>query len=887
MKLPLLHLAAILTLGAAPAGAADSTGTAPANGAAAGARNSHPPVVATRLMESVSIDGVLSEAVWKNGNACTEFKQRDPVEGGTPSQRTEVRLAYDDDALYVGARCYDSAPESLLVRLTRRDVSIPSDRFSIYLDPYYDRRSGYYFLVNCAGSMFDGTLSNDGAEDGSWDGVWAAKAKVDDQGWTVEMRIPYSQLRFQRADHYKWGVNFRRRIERHTEEDFLVYQPKKEAGFVSRFPDLVGIEQVSPGRSLELTPYFTQKGEFVRAPDANPFNDGSRHVRDAGVDLRMGVGSKLTLNATVNPDFGQVEVDPAVVNLSDVESFFQEKRPFFVEGSSVFRFGNEGANDYWGFNWPEPTFFYSRRVGRGVQGSVPDSQYADTPVGTSILGAGKLIGKIAPTWNFGTLHAVTARETADLYGSGISSESVVEPLSYYGVLRTQKEFKNRQQGLGFMATAAARNFDGDAARLRPELNAQSYMTGLDGWFFLDKNQEWVISGWSAMSHVVGTEERITELQQNSQHYLQRPDAPDNHWYGVDEDATSMTGFGTRLWLNKQKGNAFGNAAFGFMDPKFDVNDVGFMSRADVINAHAGGGYKWTETTKTRKYQDVIGAVFGSADFQGNIVWAGVWGGGFTEFANNHSFEYKVAFNPGTVNNRRTRGGPLTLNKAGYETYLYYDTDGKAKLFYFVEGYSYLQPENDSYEWNVFPGVEWKPVSNVTLRIGPGFERIIQDVQYVDQFDDAAAAGTYGRRYVFAELDQKTLSAQIRLNWAFTPTISLQTFLQPLISSGDYYEFKSLSKPKSYDFAGYDYLGTPYPGSSDLPTNPDFNFKSLRGNAVFRWEYLPGSALFLVWTQDRTDAEDTGVFHMYSDAKKLMAADANNVFLAKVTYYFNL
>jgi len=843
-----------------------------------------PPVRATRLTEPIQIDGVLSEAVWKTGEAVTDFKQRDPVEGAPPSQRTEVRLAYDDNALYVGARMYDTAPESLYVRLTRRDVSIPSDRFSIYLDPYFDRRSGYYFLVNVAGTLFDGTVYNDGWEDGSWDGVWQAKTRVDDQGWTCEMRIPYSQLRFQKADSYRWGVNFRRVVARHSEEQFLVYQPKKESGFVSRFPELLGIENVSPGRSIELMPYVNAKAQFLRHADGDPFNDGSEYVSDGGVDLRMGVGSRMTLNATVNPDFGQVEVDPAVVNLSDVESFFQEKRPFFVEGSSVFRFGNEGANDYWGFNWPGPTFFYSRRIGRNTQGSVPDSDYVHVPIGTSILGAGKLIGKIAPTWNFGTLHALTARERAKLQGLG-RVETEVEPLTYYGVVRGQKEFKDRRQGLGAMTTVASRMFDDP--RLVDELNRQSIMTGLDGWFFLDQDKEWVISGWSAMSHVRGSEARMSALQRSSRHYLQRPDAPDNRWYGVDPDATSLTGFGSRLWLNKQKGNVFGNAALGFMDPRFDINDVGFMSRADVVNGHVGGGYKWTETTKTRKYQDVLGALFYSGDFQGNTTWAGAWGGGFTEFANNHSFDYKFAYNPGTINSRRTRGGPLTRNKPGYEAFVYYDTDGKARRFYYLETFIYAQPDNDSYDWSVAPGIEFKPASNILFSIGPRFGRTIQDVQYVDQFDDPASAGTYGRRYVFAELDQRTLSASIRLNWAFTPNVALQTYIQPLISSGKYYDFKSLARPGSYDFAPYDYLGTPYPGSSALPGDPNFNFKSLRGNAVFRWEYRPGSTLFLVWTQERTDFDDSGEFRLRSNANRLIKADADNIFLTKVSYYFTL
>jgi hypothetical protein len=832
------------------------------------------PVRAARLAETIRVDGVLSEAVWQNGNAITDFKQRDPVEGAAPSQRTEVRLAYDDDALYVGARMFDTAPESLYVRLTRRDVSIPADRFSIYLDPYLDRRSGYYFLVNVAGTLFDGTIYNDGWEDSSWDGVWQARTRIDDQGWTCEMRIPYSQLRFQKADSYRWGVNFRRVVARHSEEQFLVYQPKKESGFVSRFPELHGIEKVSPGRSIELMPYVNTKAEFLRHAAGDPFNDGSEFISDGGVDLRLAVGSRMTLNATVNPDFGQVEVDPAVVNLSDVESFFQEKRPFFVEGSSVFRFGQEGANDYWGFNWPGPTFFYSRRVGRNVQGSVPDADHADIPVGTSILGAGKLTGKIAPTWNFGTLHALTAREHATLQTGLARTEAEVEPLTYYGVIRGQKEFKDRRQGLGAMTTVASRMFDDP--RLEDELNRQSIMTGLDGWLFLDRDKEWVVSGWTAMSHVRGTEARITALQQNSRHYLQRPDAPDNHWYGVDPGATSQTGFGSRLWLNKQKGNVFGNAALGFMDPRFEINDVGFMSRADVVNGHIGGGYKWTEATRTRKYQDVIGAVFYSGDFQGNTTWAGVWGGGFTEFANNHSFDYKFAYNPATTNSRRTRGGPLTKNKPGYEVFTYFDTDGKARRFYFVEFYTYLQPDNDSYNWSVAPGVEFKPASNILFSVGPSFGRTIQDVQYVDQFDDPTSPATYGRRYVFAELDQRTLSANIRLNWAFTPNVALQTFIQPLISAGRYYDYKSLARPNSYDFTRYDY-----------PGDPSFNFKSLRGNAVFRWEYRPGSTLYLVWTQERTDDEETGEFRLRANADRLLRADADNIFLAKVSYYFPL
>ncbi len=852
-------LVLLLMLTATAGAHADSLGTV------------RPPVRAVRLTEPVTIDGVLSEAVWRNGEGVSGFRQRDPHEGAAASQPTEVRIAYDDDALYVGARCFDANPESLLVRLSRRDVSVPADRFSCYLDPYHDKRSGYYFLVNAAGTLFDGTLSNDGWEDGSWDGVWQAKTRVDSLGWTLEMRIPFSQLRFRPAAQQVWGVNFRRVIQRNNEETFLVYQPKNESGFVSRWPELHGIENVRPSRAIELRPYLTSKGEFLSHGPLDPFNDGSRLRANVGADLRMGIGGKLTLNATANPDFGQVEVDPAVVNLSDVESFFQEKRPFFVEGSSIFNFGNQGADGYWGFNWPEPIFFYSRRIGRAPQGSRPPADYADAPIGTGILGAAKLTGKLWPSVSFGTLHALASREVATLETGGVRSEAAIEPLTYYGVLRGLKEFRQRKHGFGLMTTVAARSFED--APLRDQLNGQSVMTGFDGWTFLDSSKVWVISGWTALSHVRGTRARMTALQQHSRHYFQRPDA--DH-VEVDPDARSLTGFGSRYWLNKQKGRGIFNAALGFMSPGFDVADVGFQSRADVANGHIGGGYKWTETTKWRKHQEVLGSVFASYDLQGNRIWGGVWASGFTEFSNNYSWNYHVAYNPETVNNRRTRGGPLTINKPGYEFGTYFDTDGKSKRFYFVDFYTYRVPEADSYNWSVNPGVEWKPASNVTLRIGPQFSRNIENAQYVTSFDDSTATATFGRRYVFGRLDQTTVAANIRLNWAFTPTMSLLTFVQPLISAGDYTDFKSLARPKTYAFDPIAFGG-----------NPDFNFKSLRGNAVFRWEYLPGSTLFLVWTQERTAFEPSGDFDFRRDFSRLTSAEADDIFLAKVTWYFSL
>jgi hypothetical protein len=353
--------------------------------------------------------------------------------------------------------------------------------------------------------------------------------------------------------------------------------------------------------------------------------------------------------------------------------------------------------------------------------------------------------------------------------------------------------------------------------------------------------------------------------------MQRPDA--DH-VEVDPTATSLTGFGSRLWLNKQKGSTFMNAAVGYMDPKFDVNDLGFMSRTDVINGHVGGGYKWTETTKSRKYQDALIAFFDSHDLQGNNIWGGVFAEGNTEFINNYSWNYRVAYNWQTLNNRRTRGGPLTINKPGYEVGTYFDTDGKAKLFYFLDAYTYMT-EAGSYNWYASPGIEWKPVSNFMLSVAPAWEKVVEDAQYVDTIEDATATETYGNRYVFADLDQTTVSANIRMNIAFTPTLSFQSFLQPLISAGAYTGFKALARPSSYEFTPYAYT-----------ENPDFNVMSLRGNAILRWEYLPGSTFFLVWTQERSEGVDDGTFNLSGSANRLFDIHPNNIFLAKMTFYLS-
>jgi hypothetical protein len=848
------------------------------------------------MNEPILIDGILTESIWNNGSGISEFTQRDPQEGKPASQLTTVHVAFDDNALYVAASMKDVHPDSIVARLGRRDEHLESDYFAVYIDPYLDRRSGYFFGLNAGGTVYDGVLSNDDWSNSSWDGIWDGQVKINSQGWTAEMRIPFSQLRFHPQESYTWGINFRRDIARHNEEAYVAYKPKNESGFVSRFPLLTGIEGISSARNLEVLPYLRTKSEYIHTDAEDPFNDGSRHIPGFGADIKYGVSNNLTLDATFNPDFGQVEVDPAVVNLSDMETFFSEKRPFFIEGANIFDFGWGGSNSFWSFNWGNPDFFYTRRIGRTPQGSIPDNDYADVPDGTRILSAGKMTGKAGEDWNIGTLHAVTAREFADFEMTGQQSRTEVEPLTYYSVSRVQKEFDKGRQGMGFIYTTAWRDFEED--RLRDDINSSGTTFGVDGWTFLDREKVWVVSGWMGTSHIRGSRQRLLDLQTSSRHYFQRPDA--GH-VSVDSSATSLTGYAGRVTVNKQKGNITFNSAIGFIDPRFNVNDLGFFWRNDIINSHVAGGYKWTEPGRLTRDARFNVALFGSSDFDGNMTWGGIFANNWLQFHNYYSLSTSFAYNPETVNNRLTRGGPLTTNPPGWELNTWLNTDNRKSLVLSLGTYGYFRNSDEWYRGFELD-LEWKPSTKASISFGPEIFWNKEFAQWVDSFDDPTATSTYSSRYVFANMDQTELSASLRLNWTFTPKLSLQTYLQPLISSGNYYSFKELARPSSYEFNTYGEDGSsismtedtynvdpdgPGPADTFEFDNPDFNFKSLRGNMVLRWEYRPGSTLYLVWTQQRYEEEIIGDFQFSRSFKRLWTSPADNIFMIKFTYWLNI
>jgi hypothetical protein len=363
----------------------------------------------------------------------------------------------------------------------------------------------------------------------------------------------------------------------------------------------------------------------------------------------------------------------------------------------------------------------------------------------------------------------------------------------------------------------------------------------------------------------------------------------------------MTGFAGRLNLNKQKGNFIVNSAIGFIDPKFENNDLGFSWRTDIINGHIGLGYKWTTPNKITRHAEIIGARFRSYDFDKNMVWDGYFTLAYLRFLNYYELETIFAYNPEVYSNRLTRGGPLTINPSGWEFYVRGSTDNRKTWVLGLEYSSYIDQSGSDFREYGFE-VEWKPASNFSLSLNPSIEYNYEDAQWIDYFDDATATTTYGKRYVFSQLDQKTLASSIRLNLTFSPRLSFQLYAQPLISSGDYYGFKELSRPKYYDFFRFsennstieltdnEYFVDP-DGNGPAETisweNPDFNYKSLRGNAVLRWEYQPGSVLYFVWTKSRSESEEIGDFHIKKSINRLLDLKSDNIFMVKWTYWLTI
>ena len=868
-----------------------------------------PSATAVRRDGPIRIDGHIDEVAWSKATPLSEMTQIDPEEGKPATQRSDIRFLYDDEALYVSARLFEAeGPAGIRTRLVRRDADMESDWFQVVIDGYHDHLGRAFFQVNPSGVKFDALGAGNSNPDASWDGIWETATSIDSLGWSAEMRIPFSQLRFSRQEVQVWGLQVRRFIQRSQEQDQWSFWKKTDPGGPSRFGHLVGLRIPGVSRHVEVVPYVVGRSRHVR-PDqpGDPFNDGSRQDARVGGDVKALLTSNLTLNLTLNPDFGQVEVDPASVNLSAFETFFSEKRPFFVADAGIFDFGN--FNCYFCSNVSSIESFYSRRIGRAPQGAdlaYNAGQYADVPDNSTILGAAKITGRTESGLTVGLLDAVTRKETGRVQTPGIPEFTrEVEPLTNYFVGRTTRDFRNGDIVLGGIATSVLRRLDDPA--LADRLNKHAEAIGSDLVVNWDKKTYSFLAA-AELSNIDGTPAAVLRSQRSSARYYQRPDRKFAHGCFLsgcfDPTATSMQGLAGYARVAKDGGAFNWETSINTRTPGFEVNDISFLSRADYIWQNANVQYIWTVPTSWYRflYYTVGGQQQFTYDGDLNDRQAQLALGGQTlGFANANLF---LIYRPRVLDDRALRGGPVVSRPTQKVVSLNLSSDSRKPLVAYLSQ-QYARNEEGGFSSNISPTARIKPASNVSISFGPSYFLSTGVGQYVTSVDDATNTAFYGRRYVLSSLTQKTLSLDTRLNVTFTPNATLELYAQPFFASADYFNFKEFDAPRQLhksiygkdrgtitvatDASGHETSYTIDPDGAGPAApfnvgNPDFNVRSLRGNAVFRWEYNPGSTIYLVWTQDRTDQSNQGDFDFARDRDALKLAHPDNIFLVKLSYW---
>jgi hypothetical protein len=852
---PFRSFAAILFYGAAPLpGWAQ---LARADSATGGA----PTLRAAPLEGSIVIDGRMDEPAWESAPRATGFVQRAPDPGAPATERTEVRVLYGRDALYVAARLYGS-PDSIAAQLARRDASgIYSDWFTLLLDSDDDNRTAFAFGVNPREVKRDYVLAENGVRDLSWDAVWEARTRVDSLGWTAELRIPLSQLRFT-PGAAAWGVNFQREIARREETAFWAPIPPDAPGFVSRFGTLTGLSALNSPTRLEVEPYAVSRVTRAPAEPGNPFYAPNQLSASLGADFRYGVTSSLTLTGTVNPDFGQVEADPAVVNLTAFETRFPERRPFFVEGAEIFEFELGGGGD----------LFYSRRIGAPPRGSVPQgAAFHQLPERTTILGAAKLSGKTANGWSIGVLNALTAEEEA-LYSTrdGRELRAGVEPLTHFGVARVIRDFRQGRSAFGAILTTTHR-------RLDPEgtlgfLPSAAYAAGVDGRHrFGGGNYE--LQAYAVGSHLQGGSEAIGLVQRQPGHYFQRPDA--GH-LEVRPELTSLSGTIANVEVSKIGGGHWrGELGARVVSPGFEVDDLGFQQQADVVREY--GGVQYVQFRPGPVFRRWNARVFQNAHwtFGGERVESGgmlggdfqlhsYWGGGA-------SLERELS----VLSPSALRGGPALRLPGRTRLRLVLYSDQRKPVSGVVSGTVALHDEAGGRLLSVSPSVALRPSPRLELSLQPGVSWNRDPAQYVARREVGGEP-----RYLFAQLEQTTASLTTRLSYTFRPDLTFQLYGQPFVSALDYSRLREVADPRAARFQDRF-------RPTAVSVDPDLNFKQFRSNAVLRWEYRPGSTLFLVWNAGLREVRRDGSFALLRDADRLFGAAGTNVLLVKLSYWFGL
>lgn len=838
------------------------------------------------------IDGVLNDVSWGVVEWASDFVENRPDENTVPSERTKFKIVYDDKNLYIAFRCYDSKPEKIERRLSRRD-GYQGDWVGIFFDSYNDKRTSFNFIVTAAGVKGDEFLTNNGNNsDDSWNPIWYTKTNIDEEGWTAEMKIPLSQLKFGKAKDQSWGLEVMRKLFR--EEERYVWQriPREVAGFVSEYGQLKGLLNIEPQKQLEIQPYTVTKFETYEPKVGNPFEDGNDFNFNGGLDAKIGITNDLTLDLTVNPDFGQVEADPSSIALDGFQIFFNERRPFFVENNNIFEY--KVSKSQAGNTFGSDNLFYSRRIGRSPQGSVNtgDGEFVDQPDNTPIIGAAKFSGKTKDGWSIGVLESVTAKRYATIDNEGDRRKETVEPLTNYFVGRLQKDFNERNTFIGGMFTAVNRENLTDNIDF---LHKSAYTGGLDFKHQWD-DRAWYVGGNVNWSHVKGTKEAIQNTQKSITHLFDRVDAS---YLEVDENSTSLTGTGGNVQVGNLDGRWKFESGATWRSPELELNDIGFQRRADDIRHYTWIGYQTQKPDSTFRRVGVNYNHWSAWDFGGNHNLLQLNTNSWQRWKNNWFTNLGVTFVPIRYSNFALRGGPRLRQSPSMFFWNGINTDNRKKVRFNMFHNGSVGAENSYKSYNIEFGVSYQPTNALRISAEPSLGINNDKLQFIDNI--VVGGDT---RYLNGEISQRTLSLSLRLNYTINPNLSIQYWGQPYISRGRYTNFKFITNPiakqfedrfslyKSNQIAFADDVYTVDEDLDNLPDfsfdNPDFSFIQFRSNLVVRWEYIPGSEIFLVWSQDISQSGNPQE-QLFGSLKDNIFGDQKpqNIFLLKATYRFVL
>lgn len=840
-----------------------------------------------RLESEIVIDGKLDDDAWNQVEWGGDFVGHMPEYNVEPSQETQFKILYDAKFLYVGIRAFDTEPEKIVERMSRRD-GFDGDFVEINIDSYNDKRTAFSFTASVSGVKGDEYVSNNGDNwDSTWDPIWYLRTSIDDKGWIAEFKIPLSQLRFANKENHSWGIQFTRRFFRNEERSTWQGVDPNAPGWVHLFGELNGIKGIKPQKQLEIQPYVVGSAQSYPKEEDNPFRDtGKENELNVGLDAKIGLTSDITLDLTVNPDFGQVDADPSAVNLSAFQLFFREQRPFFLEGSNVLTFPTSGGRN---------NLFYSRRIGGRPHGYPDNVDYIDYPNQTRILGAAKITGKNAKGFSWGILESVTNREKADVqYEDGTRGEEVVEPFTNYFVGRVQQDIQGGKTVVGAMVTHVNR-FNNNVNGL-DLLHNNAMSAGIDlDHNFKDRKYGMVLR--YMMSRVEGSPGAIYETQTSSERFFQRPN---NYHRNVDSTRTSLVGSAATFSFGKRSGNWRWAVGSNYRSPELALNDIGFLVQTDNIN-----NWFWTQY----RVNKVVGP-FRSQNYnlngEQNIDFGGVTTEKGMNFNMNLEFNNYWGFGQGMyvggtrVSNADLRGGPSITYPGNVNYWYWIGTNNQKKVRVSLNNWFNWGFEDSRKSSGINLNITLRPSDALRINLSPSVRWNRDELQYIAQRDYQGETD-----YILGRVDQRTYSMAIRANYNITPNLTLEFWGQPFLATGQYSGFKRVHQPNSETFSERfrlfedselsfneeDNVWEVFRSGNTDPDydfgNPDFNIVEFRSNFVMRWEYIPGSTLFLVWANSSFNFDQSRNNSFGNLASQLGDLPGTNTFLIKYTYRFIL